>query len=384
MISGADRYFQIARCFRDEDTRGDRQAEFTQLDLEMSFADEEDILKLSEDLFTIAVESIYPDKKIMKKPWPRLNYDEVMLKYGSDKPDLRFGLEIEDITDLVKGCGFKVFADMAKKENHCVRALKVEGGAKFTRKEIDELTELAQKNEAKGLAYITFKDNGDLQSPIVKFLGEKLSGEIVEKVKAKKGDIIFFGADKWTVVCDALGAVRRECGRKLGLIDDSLLAFAFVVDFPLFEPELEDGHFAPSHHMFTMPREEDIKLLDKNPEKARCYQHDMVCNGVEVGGGSVRIHDIKLQEKIFDLIGFGQEKKKQFSHFLRAFQYGVPPHGGIAPGLDRILMVLENKPSIRDVMAFPKTGDGRDLMMETPSEVDEDQLKELGVKLRKK
>jgi len=391
MLAGFDKYFQITKCFRDEDTRGDRQAEFTQLDLEMSFVEQEDILNLTEDLFTKAIEKIFGEKKIMKKPWPRLNYGEVMLKYGSDKPDLRFGLEIEDITDLVKGCGFAVFAN-AIKDQGVVHALKVEGGAKFTRKQIDELTESAQNNGAKGLAYIVVKPTPspsqegnklELQSPIVKFLGEKLANKVVAKLKARPGDIIFFGADKWLTVCQALGAVRQECGKKLNLIDNNTIALAFIVNFPLFEEGLEDGHFAPSHHMFTAPKKEDMKLLDKTPAKVKSYQHDMVGNGFELGGGSIRIHQAKLQEKIFDLIGFNKAKKKQFSHFLRAFEYGVPPHGGIAPGLDRILMVLMNKPSIRDVMAFPKTGDGRDLMMETPSEVDEKQLKELGIKIKK-
>ena len=392
MIAGIDKYFQIAKCFRDEDTRGDRQAEFTQLDLEMSFIEQDDILNLTEDLFTKAIEKIYPKKKILKKPWPRLDYDEVMLKYGTDKPDLRFGLEIEDITDLVKGCGFTVFADAIKK-NGVVYALKVDQGAKFTRKEIDELTELAQKNNAKGLAYIVLEgkegqegeegEKGKLKSPIVKFLGDKLANKIVEKVKARPGDIIFFSADKWLTVCAALSAVREECGKRLKLIDYNKVALAYIVNFPLFAEELENGHLAPSHHMFTAPKKEDIKMLDKYPAKVKSYQYDLVGNGVELGGGSIRIHDAKLQEKIFNLIGFNQAKKKQFSHFLRAFQFGVPPHGGIAPGIDRILMVLENKASIREVMAFPKTGDGRDLMMETPSEVEEKQLKELGLKLRK-
>ena len=382
MLGGVDKYFQIAKCFRDEDTRGDRQAEFTQLDLEMAFVDQNDILSLTEDLFTKAIEKIFPKKKIMKKPWPCLEYDEVMAKYGTDKPDLRFGLEIKDLTDLVKGCGFKVFSDTVKKKG-VVRAICAKGAAKFTRKEIDDLTELAQAHGAKGLAYIVVKEKGQLQSPIVKFLGDKLAEEIVKTMKAGPGDIIFFGADKRSVVCDVLAHVRLELGKMLKLIDDKIIALAFIVNFPLFEEELEGNHFAPSHHMFTSPRPEDVKLLDKDPAKVRSYQHDMVANGHEVGGGSVRIHDGKLQEKIFDLIGFDKKKKKEFAHFLKAFEYGVPPHGGIAPGLDRLLMVLMNKPSIRDVMAFPKTGDGRDLMMDAPSDVDKAQLDELGLSIKK-
>ena len=384
MIAGADRYFQIAKCFRDEDTRGDRQAEFTQLDLEMSFIGQDDILNLTEDLFTQAIKKIFPEKKILFKPWPKLSYSEVMLKYGIDKPDLRFGLEIQDVTKIVEGCGFKVFADAVKKGG-VVRAICATGAAKFSRAQIDELTELVKQRGAKGLAYIIIKDVGtqnviSLQSPIVKFLGDELAGKIVQQVKGKPGDIIFFGADEKKIVCESLAQLRNELGKKLDLIDANAIALAFILNFPLFEEELEDGHFAPSHHMFTSPHEEDIKLLDKNPAKVRSYQYDMVGNGYELGGGSIRIYNRKLQEKIFDLIGFSEQRKKQFSHFLRAFKYGVPPHGGIAPGIDRMLMVLMNKPSIRDVMAFPKTGDGRDLMMDAPSEVDEKQLKELGIR----
>lgn len=387
MIGGADKYFQIARCFRDEDTRGDRQAEFTQLDLEMSFVEQNDILNLSEDLFTKAIEKLFPEKNILTKPWPRLNYDEVMLKYGIDKPDLRFGLEIQDITETVKDCGFKVFADAVKKGG-VVRAICATGAEKFSRAQIDELTELVKQHGAKGLAYIIIKDVGtqnfaSLKSPIIKFLGESLTKKIIKEVGAEPGDIIFFGADEKKVVCESLAQLRNELGKRLGLIDPNVIALAFVINFPLFNEELEDGHFAPSHHMFTSPHEKDVKLLDKNPAKAMSYQHDIVGNGYELGGGSIRIHDAKLQEKVFNLIGFNEKKKKQFSHFLRAFEYGVPPHGGIAPGIDRILMVLMNKASIRDVMAFPKTGDGRDLMMDAPGDVDEKQLKELHLKIKK-
>jgi aspartyl-tRNA synthetase len=382
MISGIDRYFQVAKCFRDEDTRGDRQAEFTQLDIEMSFIERDDILAMSEDLITKAIEKVFPEKKILSKPWPRLDYEEVMLKYGIDKPDLRFGLEIKDLTELVKDCGFKVFADAAK-NNGTVRAICATGAAKFTRREIDELTELVKQNGAKGLAYIIVKENNELQSPIIKFIGEDLAKSIVKKMDARIGDIIFFGADKKSIVCESLAQLRNELGKKLDLIDNNIIALAFVVNFPLFEEDMENGHFAPSHHMFTAPCREDEKLLDSDPGKVRSYQYDMVGNGYELGGGSIRIHDKKIQEKIFDLIGFNEKRKEQFSHFLRAFEYGVPPHGGIAPGIDRLLMVLMNKQSIREVMAFPKTGDGRDLMMEAPSDVEEQQLKDLGLKIKK-
>ena len=380
MIGGMDKYFQIAKCFRDEDTRGDRQAEFTQLDIEMSFVEQADILNLTEDLFTLATEKYFPEKKIMAKPWPRLDWEEVMLKYGVDKPDLRFGLEIKDISDLVKNSGFKVFSDTIK-DGGAVRAIRAPGAAKIPRAQLDKLEDFVKQYGAKGLAYITIEKD-KLKSPLLKFIGEELAKKIISKLDGQTGDIIFFSADKKNIVCESLGQLRLKLGRMLKLIDNDIIAYAFVINFPLFEDELEDGHYAPSHHMFTAPRAEDIKLLDKEPARIKSLQHDFVGNGVELGGGSIRIHDRKLQEKIFDLIGFDEQKKKEFSHFLRAFEYGVPPHGGIAPGLDRILMVLMGKASIRDVMAFPKTGDGRDLMMDAPSQVEKKQLKELGLKIK--
>jgi len=380
MIGGMDKYFQIARCFRDEDTRGDRQAEFTQLDMEMSFIERDDILDLTEDMITQAIKKLFPEKKLLSSPWPRLDYEDVMLKYGTDKPDLRFEMEIQDISDVISDCGFKVFTD-AISQGGVVRAICATGAAKFSRSQIDELTELVKKSGAKGLAYIIVKEDGGLQSPIIKFIGEELAQKIVKQVKAKAGDIIFFGADTKKVVCESLASLRNELGKLLVEIDPNLIAMAFVVNFPLFEDGLQDGHYAPSHHMFTSPRDEDIELLGTDPSKVRSYQYDMIGNGYELGGGSIRIHDAKIQAKIFDLIGFDDAKKKLFSHFLRAFKFGVPPHGGIAPGLDRMLMVFMNKNSIRDVMAFPKTGDGRDLAMEAPSEVEDGQLKELGIKI---
>lgn len=377
MIGGLDRYFQIAKCFRDEDTRGDRQAEFTQLDLEMSFVEQADILKLTEDLFTQAIEKLFPRIKIMTKPWPRLDYEEVMLKYGVDKPDLRFGLEIQDISELVKKSGFKVFSDTVN-GGGVVRAICAAGAAKIPRAQLDKLEDFVKQYGAKGLAYVVIEKD-KLKSPLLKFIGEDLTQKIIKKLGGQTGDIIFFCADKKSIVAESLGQLRFRLAKMLNLIDDKIIALAFVVDFPLFEEELENGHYAPSHHMFTAPRAEDIKMLDKEPGRVRSLQHDLVGNGVELGGGSIRIHDRRLQEKIFNLIGFDEKKKKEFSHFLRAFEYGVPPHGGIAPGLDRILMVLMGKASIRDVMAFPKTGDGRDLMMDAPSQVDQKQLKELGL-----
>lgn len=381
MVAGMDKYFQVARCFRDEDTRGDRQAEFTQLDLEMSFVDREDVLNLTEDLFTQAIKQIFPEKEIMFEPWPRLDHQEVMLKYGTDKPDLRFDLEIKDIGDLVRGCGFKVFNDALEKGG-VVRSIVAPGGSQFSRTQIDNLTDFVSQFGAKGLAYIIVKDK-ELQSPIVKFLGDDLAGQIVKKNQAKAGDVIFFGADSKKVVQDSLGALRNELAKKLNLLDDTKLACAFVIDFPLFEAEKKDGYYAPEHHMFTAPNPEDIKLLDSDPGQVRSWQYDLTVNGVEAAGGSIRIHNRQVQEKIFDLIGFKEFDKKRFAHFLKAFDYGVPPHGGIASGLERLLMVIMNKNSIRDIMPFPKTGDGRDLMMEAPSEVEKGQLKDLGLVIKK-
>ncbi len=380
MVGGIEKYFQIARCFRDEDQRGNRQLEFTQLDLEMSFVNQDEILNLMEEMMISLVEKL-SDKKIISKPFPRLNYEDVMKKYGIDKPDLRYGLEIEDISEVVKGCGFGVFADAIKKDG-VVRAICAKGAAKFSRAEIDKLTEHAKEFGAKGLAYIIIKEN-ELQSPIVKFLGDELAQKIVEKMKGEPGDIIFFGADSEKIVREVLGQVRIELAKKLDLIDDNKLAFAFIVNWPLFEEEFEDGHFAPAHHMFTMPHEDDLSLLNKEPQKVRSYQHDLVLNGNEVGGGSIRIHKRDIQEKIFDLIGFSEEKKKNFEHMLRAFEYGPPPHGGMAMGLDRFIMILCNEPDIREVIAFPKSGDGKDLTMGAPSEVEKEQLDELGIKVKK-
>lgn len=383
MVGGIDRYFQIAKCLRDEDSRGDRQAEFTQLDLEMSFVERDDVLNLVEEMMISMIEYLnekgYTKKRILQKPIPRLPYDDVMLRYGIDKPDLRFGLEIEDITEMVNGCGFSVFAN-AVKNGGVVRCLNApRAGEVLSRSHIDELTELAKKHRAKGLAYIKVKDGGELDSPIVKFLGDDLAGAIVKKLGARGGDIIFFGADHHLIVEEALAYVRLDLGRRLNIIDPNVIALSFTIDFPLFEPEMVDGHCAPMHHMFTMPRKEDLPLLDTDPLNVKSWQYDFVINGNEAAGGSIRIHVPDIQQKIFDLIGFSEEDKKNFAHMLEAFRYGAPPHGGMAPGIDRILMLLLDEPNIREVMAFPKTGDGRDLVISAPSAVDPKQLKELGI-----
>ena len=381
MVGGVEKYFQVARCFRDEDQRGARQLEFTQLDLEMSFVEQEDILKLVEEIYTEIAEKL-TNKKIMFKPFPRLDYDEVMKKYGSDKPDLRYGMEIEDISELVKDCGFQVFAK-AIETGGVARAICAKGAAKFSRMDIDKLTEFAKEFGAKGLAYIVIKSKTDLQSPIVKFLGDDLSQKIVEKMKGEPGDIIFFGADSEIIVRNVLGNVRVELAKKLDLADRNKLAFAFIVNFPLFEEGLEDGHYAPAHNMFTMPVEKDLTLLESDPRKAKSYQHDLVLNGNEIGGGALRIYKRDIQEKIFDLIGFSEKKKKDFEHILKAFEYGPPPHGGMAMGLDRLIMILRDEADIREVIAFPKSGDGKDLVIGAPSEIGKEQLNEAHIKLRK-
>ncbi|MFA5261880.1 MAG: aspartate--tRNA ligase, partial [Candidatus Omnitrophota bacterium] len=385
MVSGFDRYYQIAKCYRDEDQRGDRQPEFTQLDLEMSFVEQEDILQLMEALMIEICTKVKPEKKIMFTPFKRFTYDEAMNLYGSDKPELRFDMPFIDVTAEVKDCGFSVFSE-AVKNNGVVKALKVEDGAKFSRKDIDELTEVARKHHAKGLAYITIKDEGP-QSPIIKFLGDELTAELIKITKAKKGDIVFFSADEWEIACGSLGQVRIEIGKRLNLLDNNKLAFCWVVDFPLFKgnktgEEAGYGEIAAMHHPFTRPLDEDIEFLDKDPIKVRSNAYDIVLNGYEAGGGSMRIHEKELQQKIFKILKIDDETAQQrFGHMLKAFEFGAPPHGGIAPGLDRLVMILQDEPNIREVMAFPKTGDARDLMLGAPSEVDPKLFKELHIKL---
>lgn len=385
MVSGVDKYYQIVKCFRDEDQRGDRQPEFTQFDMEMSFVEQEDILQMIENLMMEICQKIKPEKEILFKPFRRLTYDEAMNTYGSDKPELRFEMTFVDITEDVKDCGFSVFADAVKKGG-MVKALKVEKGAEFSRKDIDELTEVAKTHHAKGLAYIVVKEN-ELQSPIVKFLGDDLAKKIVDKVGAKAGDIIFFSADQFEIACESLGQVRLEIGRKLNLLDPKKLAFVWVVDFPLFRSnesggEAGYGKVAAMHHPFTRPHEEDLDILESDPLKVRSNAYDIVLNGYELASGSMRIHEPDLQKKIFKLLNIDDDiAQRRFGHLLKAFEYGVPPHGGIAPGIDRIVMILQDEPTIREVMAFPKTGDARDLMLGAPGEVDEKNLKDAHIKL---
>jgi len=382
MVAGFDRYFQIAPCFRDEDPRSDRHpGEFYQIDLEMSFVDQEDVWQITEPLMIELTEK-FSDKKVIKKPFLRLTYKEAMEKYGSDKPDLRFDMEIKPITDLVKDCGFSVFSEAIKNQG-VVHALKIESGAKFSRKDIDEITEIAKARGAKGLAYIIVKEKGELQSPIVKFLGDDLSQKLVKDLKAKANDIIFFGADAWKIVCASLGAVRNECASRLGLKDPKKAAWLWVTDFPMYEySEIEYGRIDFSHNPFSMPQGGLKALQEKKPLEILAYQYDLVCNGYEISSGAIRNHQPEIMYKAFEIAGYTKEEvDAKFGHMIKAFEFGAPPHGGIAPGLDRLLMVLWELPSIRDIYAFPKNGSAQDAMLGAPSEVSEKQLKELHIKL---
>jgi aspartyl-tRNA synthetase len=388
MVGGLDRYFQIAPCFRDEDPRLDRHyGEFYQLDMEMSFVEQEDILTITEPLM-IELTKNFSKKKIvglekngrfLKLPWR-----EAMGKYGTDKPDMRFGLEIKPITDLVQNSGFAVFNEVIKNQG-VVHALKIDNGAKFSRKEIEDFTGIALAKGAKGLAYIVIRAGGKLQSPIVKFLGDELTQQIIKKVEAQAGDIIFFGADNWRTVCAALGAVRNECAERLGLKDKTLAAWCWIIDFPMFAmSELEEGKIDFDHNPFSMPQGGLKALKEKDPLSILAYQFDLVLNGFEMSSGAIRNHDPEIMYQAFSIAGYTKaEVDKKFGALIKAFRYGVPPHGGNAPGIDRIMMVLEDLDSIRDIYAFPKEGRGKDLMMNSPSEVEEKQLRELHIKLRK-
>lgn len=381
MVGGMDRYFQIAPCFRDEDPRNDRHpGDFYQIDLEMSFVEQEDIWNTVEPLMIELTEK-FGNKQVMQKPFPRLTWHEVMTKYGIDKPDLRFDFEIKPVTEMVANCGFSVFADAAK--DGVVHAMKVDGAAKFSRKDIDELTELARSKGAKGLAYISLKEGGEINSPIVKFLGDELTAQLIEFVGAKEGDIIFFGAGEWKMVCGALGVVRNECGSRLGLKDKTKAAWLWVKDFPMYDmSEIEDGRVDFAHNPFSMPQGGMEALETMNPMDILAYQYDLVCNGYELSSGAIRNHRPDIMYKAFELAGYSKEDVlSKFGGMIRAFEYGAPPHGGIAPGLDRMMMVLFDLDSIRDIYAFPKDGQARDVMMDSPSNVSARQLKDLHIKL---
>ena len=378
MISGFDRYYQIAKCFRDEDLRANRQPEFTQIDIEMSYVD-----KITDVMYEVEglVREIFREIKGIRLPrhFRQLKYKDAMNRFGSDKPDTRFGLELQDVTKLVKGCGFSVFEN-ATKRGYSVRAINAKGLSKMTRKEIDSYQEVVREYGAKGLAYISIKEEG-ISSPIQKFFTAEKFAELIEKVGGEKGDIIFFVADKNKVVYDALGALRLAVAKKNNMIDENSYDILWVTDFPLYEYDEEEKRLVAMHHPFTSPKNEHLKYLDKNPLKVCAKAYDLVINGQEAGGGSIRINDRAIQRKMFEMISLTeQDINERFGYFVEAFNYGVPPHGGLALGFDRMVMLLTGTDNIKDVIAFPKNQSAIGLMEECPSIVDKKQLDELGIK----
>lgn len=379
MVAGYERYFQIVRCFRDEDLRADRQPEFTQVDIETSFLSVEEFVPLMEKMVAYVCEQTIGLK--VETPFQRLSYAEAMGRYGSDKPDLRFGMELIDISDIAASCGFKVFNGAVERGGQ-VKGINVVGCGHFSRKDVDDLMKFAAKYRAKGLAWIAFKD-GEIKGPIGKFFSEQEIATIKERFEAKEGDLLLFVADSPKVVADSLGALRLKFGKELGLIDNSVYKFAWVVDFPLLDYDEEAGRYVAMHHPFTMPRVEDIPLFDTNPGEIRAQAYDLVLNGYEVGGGSMRIYKREIQEKMFRALGFSaEEAREKFGFLLDAFEYGTPPHGGIALGLDRFVMLLAGRSNLRECIAFPKTASATDPMTAAPGEVEEKQLDELHIQLK--
>ena len=377
MCSGYDRYFQIVKCFRDEDLRADRQPEFTQIDMELSFVDVDDVIDVNERLLAkIFKETLGIEVSL---PIQRMPYQEAMDRFGSDKPDTRFGMELTDVSETVKGCGFSVFTG-ALEAGGSVRGINVEGQAGMPRKKIDKLVEFAKGYGAKGLAYLAVNEDGTYKSSFAKFMTEEELATLVSKMNGKPGDLLLFAADKNKIVWNVLGALRLELGEQLGLIDENQYNFLWVTEFPLLEWSEEENRFMAMHHPFTMPMEEDWDQIDTNPGAVRAKAYDIVLNGTELGGGSVRIHQDDIQEKMFEVLGFTKERAhEQFGFLLDAFSYGVPPHAGLAYGVDRMVMHMVHADSIRDVIAFPKVKDASDLMTAAPGTVDEKQLEELGI-----
>lgn len=377
MVSGCDRYMQIARCFRDEDLRADRQPEFTQIDLEMSYVDQEDVIEMQEGFLKLLFKEIKGYD--LNLPLPRLTWQEAMERFGSDKPDLRFGFELRNLTDTVSSCQFKVFTD-AIANGGSVRGIKIDDGSKeFSRKDIDKLTDRAKDYGVKGLVWLRIEE-GEIKSSVSKFFSQEELGEIAKVFEAEVGDLILVAADKDKAVFDSLGFLRRHIAGLLGLLKEDDYKLLWVVDFPMFERDAESGKLKAMHHPFTHPKNEDLDIIDKMPEKARADAYDIVFNGVELGGGSIRIHEADLQSRMFRLLNLTEEEcQEKFGFLLDAFKFGPPPHGGLAYGLDRLVMLFAGEQSIREVMAFPKNQNGECLLCKAPDFVDKEQLEELGL-----
>ena len=380
MCSGYDRYFQIAKCFRDEDLRADRQPEFTQIDMELSFVDVDDVIDVNERMLAFLFKEVLGVE--VQLPIQRMTWTEAMNRFGSDKPDLRFSMELTDVSEVVKGCEFAVFKN-ALEAGGSVRGINAKGQGSMPRKKIDKLVEFAKGYGAKGLAYIAIQEDGSVKSSFAKFMQEEEMNALIEAMQGEAGDLLLFAADKTKLVWDVLGALRLELARQMELFDKDEYRFVWITEFPLWEWSEEEERFTAMHHPFTMPFEEDIPLLDTDPGAVRAKAYDIVLNGNEIGGGSVRIHQNDVQEKMFEALGFEKEQAyKQFGFLLDAFKYGVPPHAGLAYGLDRMVMLMAKEDSIREVIAFPKVKDASCLMSEAPNQVDEKQLDELGIALK--